>query len=366
MIPDILSDVKEMLAQEFEQKAEWRALVAGEHPEDLRNESAARGLRELARYVRALPDEDSRLRAIAAAWLSASDVTSTDLMLTSYGFGAGSHRGLPDPDEFLTQYASECSHNQLESAYKDDPDSVRRLIQDDETARDVEAIAYRRKGLTTFQRLLDDPEFFDQQIPQGHRPEAVWQQFLSENAWIVNGSLAVQYFVSWDRTRLEQVVAGSSISGVGKRVDALLRTVGRVRLFAFLEIKHHRAPLLGAKYRSGCWAPSPELVGGVAQVQGTVHRAASDIGHRLADRAPDGSEIPGQFTYLIRPRSFLLIGESREFIGKGGGLNQDKFLSFELYRRHLQEPEIITFDELLGRATGLIGGGPPLVPSILR
>jgi hypothetical protein len=75
-----------------------------------------------------------------------------------------------------------------------------------------------------------------------------------------------------------------------------------------------------------------------------------EIGERLADTAADGSELPGQFTYLIRPRSLLIIGRLTDLVGDGGGDHLDRIRSFELYRRQLEEPEIITYDELLARA----------------
>ena len=55
-------------------------------------------------------------------------------------------------------------------------------------------------------------------------------------------------------------------------------------------------------------------------------------------------------TFLTRPRSFLVIGRLDELIGDGGGPNLSKVRSFELFRRSLAEPEIVTFDELLARA----------------
>ena len=102
------------------------------------------------------------------------------------------------------------------------------------------------------------------------------------------------------------------------------------------------------------WAPSRELSGGVAQVQGTVQRATFDIRERLQERGNDGSDIPGAFSYLLRPRSYLIIGSLKQLLGERGGLNTDKYQSFELYRRHTQEPETVTFDELLARAEGLL------------
>jgi hypothetical protein len=50
------------------------------------------------------------------------------------------------------------------------------------------------------------------------------------------------------------------------------------------------ALLVDREYRAGCWAPSAELSGGVAQIQQTVHLATRDIQGRLADKDADGVE----------------------------------------------------------------------------
>ncbi|MFJ4650456.1 Shedu immune nuclease family protein [Nocardia sp. NPDC088792] len=244
----------------------------------------------------------------------------------------------------------------LAQAYEQKPELFRALITNDEAAGDVIAMAHRRRQVERFRRLLEDDDYFDNErktrFPK-RGSEAVWQHFFEENPWIFGVSLSGQLLTSWSDERLEQVVAGHSIASVGKRTDALLRTSGRIRSMVFAEIKTHRKELLEPirePYRSGCWAPSFELSGGVVQAQGTVHRAVMQIGERLQDKAGDGSDIPGEFTYLLRPRSYLVIGNLDSLRGDGGGYNQDQIRSFELFRRELVEPEILTFDELLARA----------------
>jgi hypothetical protein len=193
--PESLADMRNMLAEDFERKAEWREAKAAEYPEDDRNERAAKGLRELAVYVRKLTDDDPSLLAIDAVISDGNfDVTSPDTTLTRYGFGPGSARGLPDPDEFFSQYAEEWSRQlEIESVYRDDPERIRRLIAEDESASDVVAVAHRRESVAMFRRLLDDPEFFNGLIPPGRGKEAVWQKFLEDNRWILGGSLAGQF-----------------------------------------------------------------------------------------------------------------------------------------------------------------------------
>lgn len=244
----------------------------------------------------------------------------------------------------------------LAQIYRKNPDAFRSLISSDDAAADVVALAHRRKQVGKFRRLLENDDYFDrirkEQFPN-RGDESVWQDFFEKNPWIFGVSLSGQLLTSWSDKRLEQVVVGHSVASVGKRTDALLRTSGRIQSMVFAEIKTHRKELLEPirePYRSGCWAPSFELSGGVVQIQGTVHRAVMQIGERLSDKADDGSDVLGKYTYLIRPRSYLVIGNLASLYGEGGGENQDKVRSFELFRRELVQPEVVTFDELLARA----------------
>jgi hypothetical protein len=355
MTTEDLSHVRTSLAEDFERQADWRLDKAAEYPDE-GNERAAEGLRALAAYVRMLPDDDPRLRAIDAAWMNGDiDSTSPNMLLRSYGFGPFSSRDLPAPEVFFTWYAEEWSSElRIESLYRENPNRVRRLIIEDKAADDVEAVARRRTDIEMFRRLLDDADFFNQQIPRGRGPEAVWDKFLNENRWILGGSLSAQFLIPWDKKRLDQFMTGSSVAVVGKQTDALLRSTGLVHSIVFMEIKHHRTKLLGREYRAGCWSPSAEISGAVAQAQGTMQHTIADVESRLPELAADGSEIPGVFTYIIRPRSYLIAGNLSELFGEAGGINRDKYQSFQLYRRHTQEPEIITFDELLARAEGLV------------
>lgn len=233
--------------------------------------------------------------------------------------------------------------------YRLDPTLFARLIEDDVAASDVVAIAHRKAVVGRFRRLLKDPAFFADQVERiGGGKEKVWQRLLEENPWILGVSLAGQLLTSWNDEKLEQVVAGFSISGPGKRSDAVMHTSGRIRALVFAEIKHHDTDLLGDEYRTGCWAPSEDLTGGVVQVQQTIHLASRQINGRLPETDESGAET-GDYTYMVRPRSFLILGNLDELRG-AHGVHRPKYESFELYRRNLYEPEVITFDELLARA----------------
>jgi hypothetical protein len=245
--------------------------------------------------------------------------------------------------------------NSLVSVYRKDPERFRQLITDDESARDLIAVSHRRQQVERFRSLLRDESFFDEEASRHRRPEDVWQGFFESNPWILGISLTGQLLTGWNKQKLEQVIVGPSAVSVGKRVDAMLRTSGRIRSMVLAEFKTHRTSLLAEPaYRSGCWAPSKDLAGGVAQVQGTLNMAVRDIRERIADLAEDETEIPGEFTYLIKPRTFLIIGMLDSMVGQAGGHDMNRFRSFELYRRNLAEPEVLTFDELLARAEWLV------------
>ncbi|HVA86810.1 MAG TPA: Shedu immune nuclease family protein [Candidatus Saccharimonadales bacterium] len=253
------------------------------------------------------------------------------------------------------------SRESVARLYATDPDLFRRLISDDAAQRDVIALKRRRAEVERFRTLMSDADAFDAAVQDapGRKPEAVWQRFFEDNPWILGAGLGAQLYTSWSPDRLEQVVGGPSIAREGKRADAIMRTSGVVRWMTFAEFKTHRTDLLAGRYRSGVFPPSDELVAGIAQSQATVRRALEDIGEALRERADDGSEIPNEVTFLMRPRSYLIIGKLDEFLGEEGGPHVPKIRSFELFRRSLVEPEVVTFDELLARAEWLVSVEEP-------
>lgn len=234
--------------------------------------------------------------------------------------------------------------------YSQDPARFRALIESDATAQDVIALQRRRKVVETMRSWLTDDEAFDAATADAGKSEAAWQQLLEDNPWVLGVGLGGQLFTSWSKEKLEQVTSGARIGSAGKRTDALLRTNGAIRSMAFAEIKHHRTPLLMKDcYRSACWGPSREVSGAVVQVQQTVRMAVRDLGEYIEDRAHDGART-GTGTFITQPRAFLIVGQLSQLQGDSGGANDDKVHSFELFRRNLNHPEIITFDELLARA----------------
>ena len=156
-----------------------------------------------------------------------------------------------------------------------------------------------------------------------------------------------------DDKKLEQVVQGYSLNSHGKRIDAVMKTKGIISNLCFVEIKTHMTKLLeDTPYRPGCYAPTKELAGAIAQVQGSTADAVKSLAEKIAISDSLGNPT-GETLYNYQAKSFLVIGNLNEFIGDHG-VNEDKLRSFELLRKNTMSPEIITFDELFERAKFIV------------
>jgi hypothetical protein len=230
-------------------------------------------------------------------------------------------------------------------------------IMKSETLRqDLVAIGYRRAQLQRFERLLSDPEFFQAERKAAEAtPEGLWQGFFEANTWIFGYGLSYQFLTGLDGRKLEQIIKGADVAGSGKRVDAMMKTQALINSVCFVEIKKHDTPLLtpnATPYRPEAWAPSGELSGGVAQTQTSVQEALENLGRKIEPRDERG-EPTGEKLFNIQPRAFLVVGSLGQF-QTGRGVNEPKLRSFELYRRNVNLPEILTFDELLYRARFIV------------
>jgi hypothetical protein len=215
---------------------------------------------------------------------------------------------------------------------------VEEIVKTQLTKSDVIALAYRKDQLRIFKNLLSDQVFFEKRKRERgkKKDEDVWQEYFESNPWIFGYGLNFIFTSHLDNKKLEQITSGHSFFQGGKRVDALLKTLGFINSLCFVEIKTHRTPLLaqGKPYRIECWSVSNELAGSIAQVQKTVQKAISEIN-------------------LYNPKSYIVIGTLEEF-STGAGINEQKFSSFEIFRRNLVNPEILTFDELYERARFIV------------
>lgn len=249
--------------------------------------------------------------------------------------------------------AASLGDERARALFRENEDLFLKLAEQEYLARDLVALGYRRQQLERFERLLHDRAFFEAEATQGNGPEAVWQVFFEANRWIFGYGLSYISFGGLDDRKLEQIVSGYDISGAGKRADALMKTQAEINALCFVEIKRHDAALLGPKpYRSDTWIPSYELIGGVAQSQVTVQAAIERIGRKI-NPTDEVGDPTGETLYTLNPRAFLIVGNLAQFQTEAG-INESKLKSFELYRRNVHTPEIITFDELFYRARFIV------------
>lgn len=261
-------------------------------------------------------------------------------------FGSKRYQRLSDDD---IQHI-EITDTQASQMFLNNQEIFQSVIRNGITTEDVITVGYRKKQLGIFEKLLAEPLYFDEVKKQkSYSSEQLWQKFFEKNQWIFGYGLGYIFLTGLDDKKLEQVVQGYDISTHGKRVDALMKTRGLISNLCFVEIKTHVTKLLDdSAYRVGCYSPSKELAGAVAQVQGTVAAAVENLSSKI--NITDNSGNPtGEEIYNYQPKSFLVIGSLCEF-DTSNGVNIEKLRSFELFRKNIVCPEIITFDELFERA----------------
>ncbi|CAG9166080.1 Shedu immune nuclease family protein [Cupriavidus pampae] len=247
------------------------------------------------------------------------------------------------------------SKEQAVSLVHDNQDIFAEVIRQEITKEDVVALGYRKRQVATFCKLLSEPSYFEQvKVAKGLRgDEALWQRFFERNRWIFGYGLSYFFISGFDNRKLEQVVQGHDLINRGKRADALMKTRGIVSSLCFVEIKTHTTKLIDStQYRPGCWAPSKELSGAVAQVQATVASAMRSLHEYI--RPTDIQGVPtGEEVFNFKPRAFIVIGALSEFTTESG-VNTEQLRSFELYRNSISSIDILTFDELFERCRFIV------------
>ncbi len=183
--------------------------------------------------------------------------------------------------------------------------------------------------------------------------EIQWQRFFEKNTWIFGYGLSFKWVQAIGK-KLEQSTTGASIDGAGKRPDGFVQTVAEVATTAFVDIKKPDTPLLDSKeYRPEVYPASYEVAGGISQVQITIEKWLSGARHDvLTQKDSDGYTKKDQI-FSYQPKGILVVGSLDQF-KKDEQYHKAKISSFELFRRQMTNPEIITFDELYHRAKHII------------
>ncbi|MBQ3186743.1 MAG: DUF4263 domain-containing protein [Alistipes sp.] len=167
--------------------------------------------------------------------------------------------------------------------------------------------------------------------------EKFWQQFLSQNDWIFGFCLSYIFTTMVDR---EVYVGGTNINGRnGELCDFMAMSEGNAKFTSLVEIKRPTTPLLSSRPTRGTtYGVSKELSDAVAQLQTYCYTWGTNSSREAYSFQVRNNSVP------VLPKGILVIGNTSELD------NEDKIRSFELFRRNLNNPEIITYDELLARA----------------
>jgi len=166
--------------------------------------------------------------------------------------------------------------------------------------------------------------------------EAYWQEALEKRSFLLGQLLGYPIVIIAARA----YVGGKRVDNRGGGVVDFLAATETTQNAVLVEIKTPTTQLLGGEYRTGVFPPSREVSGAVAQVL--------DYRARLLSTPQVFAEDGEVGRNTSEPRAVILAGNSSELDSPA------KKRSFELHRERLMGVQLITFDELFGRASGIL------------
>lgn len=178
--------------------------------------------------------------------------------------------------------------------------------------------------------------------------EAEWEDFFHRNQWIFGYGLRYQFL---GILRRQANYGGASYKRTGEQKgEFLARTEGLEKFTVVVEIKRPDTELFDTgQYRSGVPTYSSELIQAISQAQ--VNSRTWDVEGSKRER--DHFALTRDSTTTITPRAILVIGNTKALD------DFDKKNAFELLRRNLRSPDVITFDELHERAKYIVARTEP-------
>lgn len=199
-------------------------------------------------------------------------------------------------------------------------------------------LSYARVQTTRSEALAE----FEQSM-QAEQAEDYWQGFFEKNTWIFGYGLDYRFL---RHMQSQPNYGGGNVQGrTGHEGDFLHHSDGNIKFTVLIEIKKPNTPLV-SDYRSGILKPSTELAGGVSQLQVCCRQWELEGAPSQHNRDIETNQI-----YTISPKGILIAGNLDQ-LSDVSARN-----SFELFRRSLSNPEILTFDELLQRARFIVERG---------
>jgi hypothetical protein len=191
-------------------------------------------------------------------------------------------------------------------------------------------------------------EIFKQNLESNNSDEAFWQKFFSDNDWIFGYGLNYQFI---DLITEQPNYGGTNYTGKGgQKGDFLANTSADSKFTVLVEIKTPTTHLLSYKndkhkeIRNDVWLLSGELLGAVSQIQ-----VNSITWNRKSQDKENAKFLEQKKIFTVEPKGILVIGNTFEFQN-----HESKLCCFEIFRRNLHNPEILTFDELYERAKFIV------------
>lgn len=195
-------------------------------------------------------------------------------------------------------------------------------------------------------------EIFKQNLEINNSNEGFWQEFFSINDWIFGYGLNYQFL---NLITGQPNFGGTNFTGKGaQRGDYLTNTTAAVKFTVLVEIKTPITHLLSfvngknKELRNDVWLLSGELLGAVSQIQ-----VNAITWNRNSQEKENAKILEVDNIYTVEPKGILVIGNTIEFQN-----NESKLNCFEIFRRNLHNPEVITFDELYVRAKFIVHNKP--------
>jgi hypothetical protein len=200
----------------------------------------------------------------------------------------------------------------------------------------------REKSLVVFRQHLKAEDWNEPQ----------WEQFFFENQWIFGYGLRYQFLGILQR---QAGYGGGTYERRGEQKgEFLTRTLGVEKFTVIVEIKRPDTKLFDSGrrsaggYRSGVPNYSAEFIQAISQSHVNGRTWDTEGSKRERDR----ELLAADHINTITPRSILVIGNTCELD------DFDKKNAFELFRRELKNPDVITFDELEERAKYIVSQTP--------
>ncbi len=184
---------------------------------------------------------------------------------------------------------------------------------------------------------------FEDQLMSGTWSEGEWEDFFRTNKWIFGHGLAYRFL---SEIQSQPNYGGATVAGTGaQRGDFLMATEAAVRFTVLLDIKKPTAELLGKRlYRNKVYELGYELTGGVSQLQSNCRTWVLDGSQQEENR----ERLATHNVWTYEPKGILVLGLTNQLD------DMNKRATFELFRRNLSNPEVLTYDELLERARFLV------------